>query len=371
MTKVTIQRDICLPLILPLIATHDFVPLPPFPPLPFPPIPGMPFSLAACALEIPVNAWWPPGAVLGSHKFTSTVFHNGMQICLEGHDCGKFIPHLQITPAFNNLLTFLQIPFSSRKANFSASTVLMNGKPTAGMTLIAWPPTPMTYCADPISPPLADAPTSHFNTVEIHISLMDWLAGAFAVALSMVVDYVLFRRGGVTKFQEKAAKEALASEAGDSVARLVSRRVVAKLKGSLDSTWAIKQGVSIASGAMRIALTGQGSMGVTAPFGGGFASLGRTVSKDDKGWNTGVSASLLTGTASVDTRSATATHRDPLARGQQSVSHKFGEDGSTHTQQSTSDPFGGFHNQTTTTGPDGVTKVTSSRGPTTTLPGEL
>lgn len=33
-----------------------------------------------------------------------------MQICLDGHDCGKFIPHLQVTPAPNNSLMRLHLP---------------------------------------------------------------------------------------------------------------------------------------------------------------------------------------------------------------------------------------------------------------------
>ena len=368
MTKVTIQRDICLNLIIPLTATHDFIPLPPFPPIP-PPLPGMPFSLAACAIESPVNAWWPPGGALGSHKFTSTVFHNGMQICLDGHDCGKFIPHLQILPAFNNMLTFIHIPFSSRKANFSASTVLMNGKPTAGMTMIAWPPTPMTYCADPFGMPLADAPTSHFNTVEIHISLADWLAGAFTIAAGLVLDYVMFKRGATRSFGQAAGKDIAKSRAGQSTASLIAARIKSKIMGKFTANWAMKQGLGVVTGLARIGLTGQGSVGVTAPFGGGFGSLGGSVSKNDTGWTPGASGSLLTGSASVDTKSATATHRDPLGRGQESNSHAWGK-GNTHTESST-DPFNGFHNQTTTRGPDGTTTVTRSDGPTTSLPNQL
>lgn len=364
MSKVTIQRDICLPLIVPLTATHDYIPLPPFPPVP-PPLPGMPLSLAACAIEAPVNAWWPPGAALGSHKFTSTVFHNGMQICLDGHDCGKFIPHLQIMPAPNNMLTFIQIPFSSRKANFSSSTVLMNGKPTACMTMIAWPPTPMTYCANPMGMPLADAPTSHFNTVEVRMTLADWLAGAFAIALSMIIDR-LMSKGSTRSFGQAAGKDIAKSRAGQSTASLIRDRIVSQLKGKFSASWAAKQGVGIATGLVRIGLTGQGSVGVTAPFGGGFASLGGSLGKDDKGWNPGAAGSAGIVSGSIDTRSTSGTARDPLGRGQTSSAHTWGKDGNTTTTSST-DPFHGFHNETTTTGPDGTT-VTRSDGPTTTLP---
>ncbi len=366
MSKVTIQRDICLPLIIPLTATHDFIPLPPFPPLP-PPMPAMPLSLAACAIEAPTNAWWPPGGALGSHKFTSTVFHNGMQICLAGHDCGKFIPHLQILPAFNNLLTFVQIPFSSRKANFSSSTVLMNGTPTACMTMIAWPPTPMTYCANPISMPLADAPTSHFNTVEVRMTLADWLAGAFAIAAGMILDWVT--RSSSKDFGKAAGKDIARSRAGTSSAALIRDRIVNNLKGSFDASWAMQQGVGLLTGAAQIALTGNGSLGVSAPFGGGFFGLGASASHSGDGWSGSASGNALNVDGSVGTDGVSGTARNVDGTGSHTGS--TGWDGSsTSTTASTSDPFGGFHNQTTTTGPDGTT-VTRSDGPTTTLPNQL
>lgn len=219
MTKVTIQRDICLNLVVPLTATHDFIPMPPFPPVP-PPLPGMPLSLAAAAIEVPVNAWWPPGVLL-KHKFTDNVLHAGMKICLDGHDCGWLIPHVQVTPAINNILTLmLHIPLSSRKANFSAATVVMNGKPVACMTMIAWPPTPMTYCADPINMPLADAPTSHFNTVEVGVTLGDWLIGAFGIAANMILDYALFKwKGGTRNFGQRASRRIAQSRAKQAAAK--------------------------------------------------------------------------------------------------------------------------------------------------------
>lgn len=365
MTKVTIQRDICLNLIVPLTATHNFIPLPPFPPVP-PPMPAAPLSLAACAIEAPVNAWWPPGGALGSHKFTSTVFHQGMQICLDGHDCGKFIPHLQIMPAPNNMLTFMHIPFSSRKANFSASTVLMNGKPTAAMTMIAWPPTPMTYCSEPINMPLGDAPTSHFNTVEVYISLADWLAGAAAIAAGMILDWVF--RTKSKKFGQDAGKMIAKSRAGDSVASLLRSQLISKLKGSLDMKWAIKQGVGALTGLARIGLTGQGSVGISSPYGGGFASLGASASKNDSGWTGGVTGSALTESGNVDTKGVGHTHRSPVGLGQESQSNPWHGD-STSSSTSTSDPFGGFHNEATTTGPDGTT-VSRSDAPSS-LPNQL
>jgi len=372
MSKVTIQRDICLNLIVPLTATHNYIPLPPFPPLPFPPMPGMPLSLAACAIEAPVNAWWPPGGALGSHKFTSTVFHQGMQICLDGHDCGKFIPHLQITPAPNNILTLLHIPLSSRTANFSASTVKMDGTPTACMTMIAWPPTPMTYCSDPISMPLADAPTSHFNTVEVGMTFGDWFAGAFAIAAGMVLDWALFRMSGGTQgFGQDAGKKIARSRAGDSVASMIRGDLIGSLTTSF-KPWALSQGVGILTGAVKVAATGEGSIGISHTAGGPFLGVTGSVSRDYSGGEAtnkaGVSGDAVTTSGSLDTEGASATSRSPVGLGEESSSTSWGE-GTTHTDTRSSDPFGGFETRTTTTNPDGTTSVARSEGPA--LPNQL
>jgi hypothetical protein len=358
MTKVTIQRDICLNLIVPLTATHNFIPLPPFPPVP-PPLPAVPLSLAACAIESPVNAWWPPGGALGSHKFTSTVFHAGQTICLDGHDCGKFIPHLQVAPGPNNMLTFMHIPFSARKANFCASTVLMNGKPTAGMTAIAWPPTPMTYCAEPISMPLADAPTSHFNTVEVHITWQDWLAGAIGIAAGMILDWV-FRKSS-RSFGQDAGRDIARNRAGVSVRTLLKEKIIKKLKSSFDREWVARQSVGALTGTARILVTGQGSASFNAPFGSGYFGTGVTVSRDNKGVTGGLTGNALTESVNLDTRSAGHTHRNPNGLGQNTDSNSW-NDGSSHTETNTSDPFGGFQNETTTTNKDG-TSVGKSDGP--------
>lgn len=374
MTKVTVQCDICLNLVVPLTATHNFIPLPPFPPVP-PPLPAAPLSLAACAIEAPVNAWWPPGYALGAAKFTTSVFHIHQQICLDGHDCGKFIPHLQVAPAPNNMLTLLHIPLSSRKANFNASTVKMNGKSPACMTAIAWPPTPMTYCSEPIKMPLADAPTAHLNTVIVGMTLGDWLAGAFAIAAGMILDYVLFRMSGGTRgFGAGAGKQIAMSRAGQSVAQLLRSKFVGALTTDM-TQWAIKQGVGVLTGAARIALTGEGTIGISYQIGGPF--LGATGSvgvtrTNAKGWvpSAGVVGNAGIVSGNVDTAGAGVTQNHPLGLGQNSASHSW-EKGTTTTQTDVSDPFGGFHNRTTTTGPDGTTTVADSRPRPASLPNPL
>jgi len=374
-TKVTIQRDICLNLMVPLTATHDFIPLPPFPPVP-PPMPAAPLSLAACAIESPVNAWWPPGAALGSNKFTTSVFHRHMAICLDGHDCGKFIPHLQVAPAPNNMLTLLHIPLSSRKCNFSASTVRMNGKPTACMTAIAWPPTPMTYCSNPMSMPLADAPTAHLNSVVVHMTLGDWIAGAIAIAAGMILEYAMFKAGGGTRgFGQGAGKMIAQSKAGSSVASLIAPKLIGTFLPANRTAWinwGIKQGVGVATGLTRILITGEGSVSVSLPMGGPFLNVTPSIGYARTG-GVGTTTAGVTGTAgtasgtgsvsrSNGTTSATgsATSRSPVGLGETTVSGTTGK-GATTTETSTGNPFGGFHNTTTKTNPDGSVTRSDSR----------
>lgn len=358
MTKVTIQRDICLNLVVPLTATHNFVPLPPVPPVP-PPLPAAPLSLAACAIESPVNAWWPPGYALGENKFTTTVFHSRMAICQDGHNCGKFIPHLQVAPAPNNMLTLLHIPLSSRKCNFSASTVKMNGKPTACMTAIAWPPTPMTYCSEPMSMPLADAPTAHLNSVVVGMTFGDWITGALAIAAGMALEYAFFRAsGGAAGFAESAAKQAAQYTAGKSVAQLLAGKLIGTGLPSSLSQHFIKQGVGFAAGLVRMAVTGEGTATISLPIGGPFfnitPSVGFTATGGNWAGTAGVTgnAAFVSGTASATrdegqtTGTASATARHPLGLGQGTVSGTTGK-GTTVTATEV-DPFGGFQNTTTT-----------------------
>jgi hypothetical protein len=363
MTKVTIQRDICLNLIVPLTATHDYIPLPPFPPVP-PPLPAAPLSLAACAIESPVNAWWPPGYALGSNKFTTSVFHSGMAICIEGHDCGKFIPHVQVAPAPNNTLTLVQIPLSSRKCNFTASTVKMNGKPTACMLAISWPPSPMTYCSNPMSMPLADAPTAHLNTVTVGMTFGDWFAGVFAIAAGMLLEWILFKRsGGAAGFMTSAEKMILENEAGRYVSQLIVGKFVGTLLPRSFMNWAIGQGVGALVGVVRIIATGQGEAGVSLTIGGPFLSLkiGASVtSSNETGLDYKVGATGTAGTLSgnIDNKSAGISNNHPLGLGSEGTSHTWGT--GTTTTSTEVEPFDGFHNRTTKTGPTGTTTVADS-----------
>jgi|GEM_PF-990982 len=366
MTKVTIQRDICINMIVPLTATHNFVPLPPFPPVP-PPMPAAPLSLAACAIEAPVNAWWPPGYALGGNKFTTSVFHSGMSICLDGHDCGKFIPHVQVAPAPNNMLTLLHIPMSQRKCNFTASTVKMNGKSTACMLMISWPPSPMSYCSEPMSMPLASAPTAHLNTVTVGMTFGDWFAGAFAIAAGMLLEWFLFKKGGGTRgFGQGAGKQIAQSRAGRYVYQIIGGQLIGSAP-SFGVNWAIKQGVGMLTGAVRVAATGEGTIGVSNSFGGPFlelkGSIGYTASNDgpDPGWKAGVTGQAGTASGNLDTSGAGIANNHPLGLGSEEVSHNFGKGETTHTSTEISEPFNGFHNRTTTTNPDGTTSVADSR----------
>jgi hypothetical protein len=366
MPPVTVQADLCTILLpIPFCAPHNFIPLPPFPPTPFPP---MPAAVGACmALEPWVNAWWPPGYATGGASFTTTVFHRFMQICLDGHDCGKFIPHLQVTPAPNNSLTMLHIPLSKRSANFAATTVKANGKGIAGMTLISWPPCPMSYCAEPVGLPLADATTSLLNNVIFGITLTDWIFGVISIAADIVIDLVFLRlAGGAGKeLGSEAAKMIARSQAGKYAFQMLAPKLLGEgLKK--DAKWAVKQGIGFAIGAARAEITGEGSASVSYEIGGPF--LGIKVSAGykrsaDKGRELtyGAKGTALTAQGEVNEGGASVTNNHPLGLGSESASTEWGKPGSTTEQTTISKPFEGFSNTTTKTGPDGKTTVARSR----------
>lgn len=370
MPPVTIQLDFCFNLLpIPLCAPHNYIPCPPFPPVP-PPMPG---AIGACqALEIPVPAWWPPGFALGGASFTTTVFHKFMQICLEGHDCGKFIPHVQLTPAPNNTLTLVHIPLSKRSANFASSTVKMNGKGVAAMTLISWPPCPMTYCAEPVSLPLADATTSHLNTVRVGITLADWIFGAIAIAADLLIDVLFMRAGGGASKElgEKAAAMIAKSKVGKYVYQMVAKELVGDgLKK--DAKWAVKQAVGFLTGATRAEITGEGSASVSYEIGGPFLGLKGSVGykkSREKGreGTIGAKGNVLTATGEVNEGGASIANNHPLGLGTESHSTEWGKPGTTSEQTST-EPFNGFRNTHTKTTPDGTTTKAQSRPATTPL----
>jgi hypothetical protein len=369
MTKITIQRDIVFN--ISVVSTHNYIPLPPFPPVP-PPLPAAPLSPAAIAIETIVNAWWPPGYALGSNKFTTSVFHGGMGICLDGHDCGKFIPHVQVAPAPNNTLTLLHIPLSSRKCNFTASTVKMDGKQVACMLMFSWPPTPMTYCSEPMSMPLASACTAHGNTVTVGMTFGDWFAGAFAIAAGMLLEWCLFKRGGGAQgFLDDAAEMALRSEAGRYLYQIVAEGLVGEIKKKV-VPWLAGQGVGILTGGVRMLATGEGEVGVSYAIGGPFLELkvGASVTRSNEvnpetgshydGGKVGLSGTALTAQGNLDTSGAGISNNHPLGVGSESVSHDW-DKGTTQTSTDV-DPFDGFHNTTTTQAPDGTTTVNDSQG---------
>jgi hypothetical protein len=362
MPPVSVQNDLCLNLLpIPLFAPHNYIPLPPFPPVP-PPMTG---TVAAChAFEIPVTAWWPPGYALGGAAFTTTVFHKMMQICLEGHDCGKFIVHVQGSPAPNNTLTLIHIPTSKRAANFSSSTVKLNGKGVAAMTMISWPPCPMTYCAEPLSLPLADAPTSHLNTVKFGVTLADWIFGAIAIAADMIIEWAFMKAGGGPQkdLLKKAEEMALKSQVGKSVFQLVAKPLLGEI-AKPDAKWAVKQAVGFATGAARAESTGEGSASISYEIGGPFfglkGSVGYKTSKDKgRELTAGAKGTALTGSAEVNEGGASIANNHPLGLGNESHSHEWGK-GTTH-ERTSIDPSNGFRNTNVKTTPDGQTARASS-----------
>lgn len=348
MTKVSIQADIALNMVLPCIATHNFVPLPPVPPVP-PPMLAAPLSLASAAIEIPVTMFWPPGFALGQNKLTSTVYHHGMTIALDGHDCGILIIHVQFAPAPNNMLTLLHIPFSSRKVAFSASTVTMNGTPTACATMIAWPPTPMIYCAEPMSPPLASAPTSHFNSVVVGMTLGDWLFGAISVAASMILDWI---------FRGKTPPTPI------SWSTIIGKFVPVKKEDWIK--WGVKQGVAALLGASR-PLFGNRQGEVSVSVGNPYLKVGVKVNFANGPFKAELSSRIGPASGAVSNQGASVGLDGPTSSTK--YARKYGESGPTQT--TTSSHFGwgeGLHSSTTTTAPDGTVTVKPGRGPTQTLP---
>ena len=352
MTPISIMRDITLNLIVPCTATHNFLPLPPVPPVP-PPTPAAPLSLAACAIEPPVNMWWPPGMAMGSNKFTTTVFHQGMGIAQDGHDCGVMIPHVQVAPAPNNMLTPLHILFSSRKSMFVASKVVMDGKSPACCVMFALPPSPMVYCADPMSPPLADAVTSYLNTVKVGMTLADFLIGAFAIAAAMVIDYIFKWEGAdVAGLGEQEAADVIKKEFAEQVASKVLGA------GSLPE-FAAKAGLAIATGVARMVAT-DGPASVAVPIGSPYLQVQPSIDRAaDGSYSGGVSSQIANVQSQISTTGVQQTISNPTGSTQRQRTWDQPAPTTTTTDIS---PLDGFRTQTTTKDADGNVKAVDSGG---------
>lgn len=311
MSKISIQWDIAFNIFFPLTATHHFAPVPPVPPVP-PPLPAAPLTLAACAFEIPATMFWPPGNLFGKNKLTSTVKHNNCTITLDGHDCGVMIPHVQMAPAPNNMMTAIHIPFSSRKSMFCASTVVMNGKSVACNTLIGLPPTPMMYCADPISMPLASGDTSHLNSVSVGMNFFwDWVIGAATIAASMLIDRYLDSK---SPFNAPENWRALAREA-------LQKTILGP--GSGWGSFLLKNGLAVATGLARMGLT-DGPVSFNITLGDSYFENQAGVSRDSSG-NYNVSYTNRVGPASGEVSTQGLTHSVDGLTGSSGESHRWGD----------------------------------------------
>lgn len=148
-----------------------------------PPAPPVP---AALAIEYPLLARWYPGMALGQNKLTRTVVHRRAGIVQDGHDVGSMIPHVSV-PAYN-VLTPVQMLFSKRKSCFFEPRIRLERRFATACSMLAWPPTPMMSCNDPVPLPIASMVTNELlGRVEIGMTPGAYAMSYLAVAATMVV----------------------------------------------------------------------------------------------------------------------------------------------------------------------------------------
>lgn len=289
---VTLMGNITMGPMLVIATVHDLVVYPPVPnPVPY-----------AVAFEANVPIMWPPGFGLQQNKLTTTVFHKAQFLMLEGHDCGYMIPHVTIPP--NNVKLLIIIPFSSRKAMFSASKVKANGTAVGCSQLLMFP-LPLMTCWNPVNLPSTFPSANVFNTVLVGMTLGDLFAGLIAIACSIVADLLCWRVFKADMF------EALGPIAGGLAGSF--------LGFSNPAQFLVKTGLGALAGAAKIWLTGEGtiSVAVGSSYAGGQASYTSTA---DGGHQVGIQGQV--GGPLYSSASGTA-------------SHTWNKDGTTGTQTST------------------------------------
>jgi len=163
--------------------------------------------------ECPVPMVWPPG-LLSTHKFSSSVIHSFQFIALEGHDCGRLAASMVLSPDIaTNCFYPVAWALSQRKMAFSASTVQMNGKPTATACLVSLPAVPMMTCGQPMALPGVFPITNALSSVVVGMTVGDFVAGYLGIAASMALDLALNFACGATG-QGKIVEEFLSSTIG-------------------------------------------------------------------------------------------------------------------------------------------------------------
>ena len=188
------------------------------PPAFIPPPPG-PFIPS---FEMITIQMWTAGYLLGQNKFTTTVKHKSVFICVDDHDIGPLIPDITSVPV--NIYYPIMWPFSSRKISFKSSTVKMNGKPTSCSQVFI--PIPMMTCGDPLTLPSAYPIANLINTVTVGLSLADFLMGYLSIVVSVAID-AIFQWVPLPKFVREAGSRVaarLARTAGGRVLAAARRR---------------------------------------------------------------------------------------------------------------------------------------------------
>lgn len=324
-SKVSISSDWTTQLLgVPTLTTHDY-----FGPLPPAPVPAP--MMFVIHVDIPVPMFWPPGMALGQNKLAAKVLHKGLPVIQDGHDCGALIIHVptMLPPPTQmaNALLLLIIPFSGRKTNFSASTVVSQGKATATAIMLDWPPTPMTSCFDPISPPTSTA-FSYGNTVVIQLTMADLIIGWITIAAVMVVEGIFaFAPPGANKAGKEAA-EAVAENAAEAVAEGLVKKLIP------DAQALIKSGIGFASGVARMIFTdgpvdakfsvgspfGQVEVGITRDANGNYNGVAGIRSGSDSGevsaGQSGASAKSSTDSPTGSSSSGISSQNGPTSESQ-------------------------------------------------------
>jgi hypothetical protein len=219
------------------------------------------------AIEMIATQMWTAGYFTGKNQLTTDIVHR-MPIVLDGHDLGPLIP--DVTIPFTNYWYAIMWPFSSRKTMFAASTVKMNGKPTAVADGVL--PFFMISCGEPISCPLTWPLSNRINTVIVGVSLGDIILGIVNIGVSMAIDFAFSKidKGSGKGISGDEFVGGLLDKAG------VSPREFAKKAVQAGSGWVI--------GAVDSHIRGDGSL---PPFkltvGSAFGERGVQIGGEDQG----------------------------------------------------------------------------------------
>ncbi len=144
------------------------------------------------AIETPFcPMYWFGGLPTGSHKIAFNVKNHNLPVVQTKHDLGPLLPHLEIVPAPDDVLTIVHILKSKCVVHFQNGEVQAQGAPLGSMFPFIMN---ALACSDIASIPAGMSFTSMVNGSWHETSWTDFIAGWTELLITVAIEFIAFRK---------------------------------------------------------------------------------------------------------------------------------------------------------------------------------